>query len=38
MFVFVCVCEEYQPVVPPPGGSLEITPGNLRQRKSSPNL
>lgn len=24
------------PVVPPPGGSLEMTPGNLRQRKSRP--
>lgn len=31
-------CETQVPVVPPPGGSLEITPGKRKQRKSKPNL
>lgn len=31
--------ENVIPVVPPPGGvSAEITPGNLRERKSTPYL
>lgn len=34
--VFAYISNIHLPVVPPPGGSLEMTPGNLRQRKSSP--
>lgn len=38
-----CVCvsvisQILIPVVPPPGGSLEMTPGKRKHRKSKPNL
>lgn len=38
MFLYKNNLHKQLPVVPPPGGSDEITPGNLRQRKSNPNL
>lgn len=34
----VCTLAVKSPVVPPPGGSDDMTPGNRKHRKSNPNL